>query len=84
MSLFPISLVVFLSEQKIYTVDKKIGCVIMGDKFKGTKAMKRRVHSERSYRESPVAAKEKMRKEWKMVLEPRTERITFRLRRERP
>lgn len=36
--------------------------------------MKRRVHSERSYRESPVAAKEKMRKEWKMVLEPRTER----------
>ena len=56
----------------------------MGDKFKGTKAMKRRVHSERSYRESPVAAKEKMRKEWKMVLEPRTERISFRLRRERP
>lgn len=38
------------------------------------KAMKRRVHSESSYRESPVAAKEKRRKEWKMVLELRTER----------
>ena len=84
MSLFPISLVVFSYKQKIYTVDKKIGCVIMGDKFKRTKAMKRRVHSENSYRESPVAAKEKMRKEWKMVLEPRTERRSFRLRRERP
>lgn len=43
-------------------------------KFKRIKAMKRRVHSEWSYRESPVAAKEKMRKGWKMVLEPRTER----------
>ena len=74
----------FISEQLKFSVDKKIEAGIMGDKFKGTKAMKRRVHSERSYRESPVAAKEKMRKEWKMVLEPRTERITFRLRRERP
>lgn len=36
--------------------------------------MKRRVHSESSYREPPVAAKEEMWKEWKMVLEPRTER----------
>ena len=36
--------------------------------------MKRRVHSESSYREPPVAAKEEMRKEWMMVLEPRTER----------
>lgn len=36
--------------------------------------MKRRVHSENSYRESPVAAKEKGQKEWKMVLELRTER----------
>ena len=55
-------------------VDKKIGCVIMGDKFKKRKAMKRRVHSENSYREPPVAAKEERQKEWKMVLEPRTER----------
>jgi len=36
--------------------------------------MKRRVHSENSYREPPVAAKEERQKEWKMVLEPRTER----------
>jgi len=46
----------------------------MGDKFKKRKAMKRRVHSENSYREPPVAAKEERQKEWKMVLEPRTER----------
>ena len=52
-------------------------CVIMGDKFKRTKAMKRRVHSENSYREPLVAAKEERQKEWKMVLEPRTERRTL-------
>ena len=84
LSLFPIFQVVFLEMHKKYAVDKKIRWGIMSHKFKRTKAMKRRVHSERSYRESPVAAKEKMRKEWKMVLEPRTERISFRLRRERP
>jgi len=77
LSLFPISLVVFLSEQKIYTVDKKLLGGIMGDKFKRQKAMKRRVHSENSYREPPVAAKEERQKEWKMVLEPRTERRTL-------
>lgn len=48
----------------------------MGYKFKRRKAMKRRVHSENSYREPPVAAKEERQKEWKMVLEPRTERKT--------
>ena len=55
-------------------VDKKLRCVIMGDKFKGTKAMKRRVHSENAYREPLAAEKEELWKEWKMVLEPRTER----------
>ena len=77
MSFFPISLVVFLAKHKILAVDKKISCVIMGDKFKETKAMKRRVHSENSYREPPVAAKEERQQEWKMVLEPRTERDTL-------
>ena len=74
LSLFTIFRVVFLRKHKILFVDKKIMDGIMGYKFKRRKAMKRRVHSERSYRESPVAAKEKMRKEWKIVLEPRTER----------
>jgi len=45
----------------------------MSDKFKRQKAMKRRVHSENSYREPPVAAKEERQKEWKMVLEPHRE-----------
>lgn len=49
----------------------------MGYKFKKTKAMKRRVQPERFYREPPVAAKEEMRKGWKMVLEPRTERVSL-------
>lgn len=47
----------------------------MGNKFKQPKAMKRRVHSGKFYREPPVAAKEEMQKGWKMVLEPRTERV---------
>ena len=42
--------------------------------MKKIKAMKRRVHSGRFYREPPVAAKGEIEKEWKMVLEPRTER----------
>lgn len=77
MSLFPIRSVVFLQKQKKLIVDKKMERRIMGYKFKRTKAMKRRVHSENSYREPPVAAKEERQKEWKMVLEPRTERTTL-------
>lgn len=46
----------------------------MGYRFKKRKAKKRRVQPERFYREPPAAAKEEMRKGWKMVLEPRTER----------
>lgn len=57
-----------------FIIDKKLERGIMGHKFKRAKARKRRVHSENSYRESPVAAKEMRQKEWKMVLEPRTER----------
>ena len=55
-------------------IDKKMKSGIMSHKFKKTKARKRRVHSENSYRESPAAEKEARQKEWKMVLEPRTER----------
>jgi len=49
----------------------------MGYKFKRTKAVKRRVYSENAYREPPAAEKEELWKEWKMVLEPRTERRTL-------
>ena len=60
-----------------FMFDKNSEWGIMSPKFKKRKAMKRRVHSENSYREPLVAAKEERQKEWKMVLEPRTERRTL-------
>ena len=67
--------------KKIKKIQKKSWQIFFtgynGVQVQKTKAMKRRVQPERFYREPPVAAKEEMRKGWKMVLEPRTERVSL-------